>query len=190
MIQNFLVRIIRKKISSFSSEDKLKLASQSMVGIELVKRLVWNQLVFSGSSDIPTLSHYFVCLHLKHRKWEPKGVHAWQTEGCNRYLRPKAAVAKLYTHGKGVHTQQTVGITRCRNNVLDPFFRSLVFPMHLSLWGYILQSSFCASCYKYKTTLTLSSTPQFQFCLVLHQIQITRTQICRTQQQALSQSYT
>ena len=151
MIQNFLVRIIRKKISSFSSEDKLKLACQSMVGIELVKRLVWNQLVFSGSSDIPTLSHYFVCLHLKHRKWEPKGVHAWQTEGCNRYLRPKAAVAKLYTHGKGVHTQQTVGITRCRKNVLV-------------------------------------SAAWFQFCL--DQIQITRTQMCRTQQQALSQSYT
>ena len=53
---------------------------------------------------IPTSSLHFVCLHLKHRKWEPEGVHAWQIEGCNRYLRPKAAVANVYTHGKGVHT--------------------------------------------------------------------------------------
>ena len=37
-------------------------------------------------------------LHVKHRKWEPEGVHG-QLEGCNRNLRPKAAVAKMYTHG-------------------------------------------------------------------------------------------
>ena len=39
-------------------------------------------------------------LHVKHRKWEPEGVHG-QLEGCNRNLRPKAAVAKVYTHDKG-----------------------------------------------------------------------------------------
>ena len=38
------------------------------------------------------------CRHAKHRKWEPEGVHG-QLEGCNRNLRPKAAVAKVYTHG-------------------------------------------------------------------------------------------
>ena len=31
--------------------------------------------------------------HVKHRKREPQGVHG-QLEGCNRNLRPKAAVAK------------------------------------------------------------------------------------------------
>ena len=41
---------------------------------------------------------HFVCLHLKHRKREPDGVHAWQIEGCYRNLRPKVAVAKVYTH--------------------------------------------------------------------------------------------
>ena len=42
-----------------------------------------------------------ICHHVKHRKWEPECVHG-QLEGCNRNLRPKAAVAKVYTHGKGV----------------------------------------------------------------------------------------
>ena len=37
-----------------------------------------------------------VCLHLKHLKREPEGVHTWQIEGCNRNLRPKAAVAKVF----------------------------------------------------------------------------------------------
>ena len=37
--------------------------------------------------------------HVKHQKREPEGVHR-QLEGCNRNLRPKAAVAKVYTHGK------------------------------------------------------------------------------------------
>ena len=31
--------------------------------------------------------------HVKRRKREPEGVHG-QLEGCNRNLRPKAAVAK------------------------------------------------------------------------------------------------
>ena len=31
--------------------------------------------------------------HVKQRKREPEGVHG-QLEGCNRNLRPKAAVAK------------------------------------------------------------------------------------------------
>ena len=31
--------------------------------------------------------------HVKHRKCEPEGVHG-QLDGCNRNLRPKAAVAK------------------------------------------------------------------------------------------------
>ena len=39
------------------------------------------------------------CRHAKHRKWEPEGVHG-QLEGCNRNLRPQAAVAKVYTHSK------------------------------------------------------------------------------------------
>ena len=34
----------------------------------------------------------FGCLHVKHRKREPKGVHE-QLEGFNRNLRPKATVA-------------------------------------------------------------------------------------------------
>ena len=33
-----------------------------------------------------------ICHHVKHRKWEPEGVHG-QLDGCNRNLRPKAAVA-------------------------------------------------------------------------------------------------
>ena len=37
---------------------------------------------------------------VKHRKPEPEGVHG-QLDGCNRDLRPKAAVEKVYTHGKG-----------------------------------------------------------------------------------------
>ena len=36
--------------------------------------------------------------HVKHRTREPEGVHG-QIEGCNRNLRPKAAVAKEL-HGK------------------------------------------------------------------------------------------
>ena len=32
--------------------------------------------------------------YVKHRKREPEGVHG-QLEGCNRKLRPKAAVAKV-----------------------------------------------------------------------------------------------
>ena len=43
---------------------------------------------------------FFNCcfVHVNHRKWEPEGVHG-QLEGCNRNLRPQAAVAKVYTHG-------------------------------------------------------------------------------------------
>ena len=41
-------------------------------------------------------------LHVKHRKREPEGVHG-QLEGCNRNLRPKAAVAKVF-HRKGIVT--------------------------------------------------------------------------------------
>ena len=41
---------------------------------------------------IPTLSPYFVCLHLKHRKREPVGVHG-TARGFNRKLRQQAAVA-------------------------------------------------------------------------------------------------
>ena len=33
--------------------------------------------------------------HVKHLKWEPEGVHG-QLAGCNRNLRPKAAVAKVF----------------------------------------------------------------------------------------------
>ena len=33
-----------------------------------------------------------ICHHVKHRKREPEGVHG-QLEGCNRNLRPKAAMA-------------------------------------------------------------------------------------------------
>ena len=36
--------------------------------------------------------------HVKHRKWEPEGVHG-RLDGCNRNLRPEAAVAKVI-HGK------------------------------------------------------------------------------------------
>ena len=39
-------------------------------------------------------------LHIKHRKWEPERVYG-QLEGCNRNLRPKAAVAKVF-HRKGI----------------------------------------------------------------------------------------
>ena len=34
----------------------------------------------------------FYSVHANHRKWEPEGVHR-PLEGCNRNLRPKAAVA-------------------------------------------------------------------------------------------------
>ena len=37
--------------------------------------------------------------HVKHLKREPEGVHG-QLEGCNGNSRPKAAVAKVYTHGE------------------------------------------------------------------------------------------
>ena len=43
-----------------------------------------------------------VCLHLKHRKREPEAVHACQIEGCNRNLRPKDAVVKVYTHVRSI----------------------------------------------------------------------------------------
>ena len=33
--------------------------------------------------------------HVKHRKREPEGVHG-QLEGCNRKMRPKAAVANVF----------------------------------------------------------------------------------------------
>ena len=36
--------------------------------------------------------------HVKHRKQEPKGVHG-QLEGCNRNLRPKAAVIYWFDFG-------------------------------------------------------------------------------------------
>ena len=37
--------------------------------------------------------------YVKHRKRESEVVHG-KLEGCNRNSRPKAAVAKVYTHGK------------------------------------------------------------------------------------------
>ena len=36
--------------------------------------------------------------HLKHRKREPEGVHRQLDNGCNRNLRPKAAVGKVHMH--------------------------------------------------------------------------------------------
>ena len=48
--------------------------------------------------------HFFgdnhIFFNVKHRKREPEGVHG-QLEGCNRNLGLKAAVAKVWTHGKG-----------------------------------------------------------------------------------------
>ena len=38
--------------------------------------------------------------YVKHRKREPEGVHG-QLEGCNRNLRPKAAVAKVFLNKDG-----------------------------------------------------------------------------------------
>ena len=47
----------------------------------------------------PGTSNSFGCNHVKHRKWEPECVHG-QLEGCQRSLRWKAAMAKVYTYGK------------------------------------------------------------------------------------------
>ena len=41
---------------------------------------------------VATMLRHFSFLHVKHREWEPEGVHG-QLEGCNRNSRPKAAVA-------------------------------------------------------------------------------------------------
>ena len=57
--------------------------------------------------------------HVKHWKREPEGVHG-QLEGCNRNLRPKAAVAKVYTHGKDV-VVPAVPLPACRV-LVGPFF--------------------------------------------------------------------
>ena len=46
-------------------------------------------------------------LHVKHQKREPESVYG-QLEGCNRKLRPKATVAKVYTHCKTTVTSQFV----------------------------------------------------------------------------------
>ena len=62
------------------------------------------------------------CHDVKHRKWEPEGVHG-ELEGCNGNLQPKAAVAKVYTHGKGV-VVPAVRLLACRV-LVGPIIASL-----------------------------------------------------------------
>ena len=67
--------------------------------------------IFVNDSEINSSTEFYR-FHVKHRKWEPEVVHG-QLEGCNRNLRPKAAVAKVYTHGIGV-VVPAVRLPACR----------------------------------------------------------------------------